>query len=62
MTADAALQIWSYVSDFEFMDVEPTDQTFTFYGKADDGSDKIEKIHISTLEILSRDILPWVEW
>lgn len=61
MTADLAMQIWGYVSDFDFMDVKPVNGCFKFYGKALDGSEKIEVIHIDTLEILSRDILPWAE-
>lgn len=61
MTADQAMLIWSYVGEFDFMDVEKHNGSFKFFGTAKDGSDKIEIIHEDTLRILERDILPYAE-
>lgn len=61
MTADQAMEIWNEFSEVDFMDLELEDGSYKFFGVAADGSPKIEKVHLDTLRILERDILPYME-
>ncbi len=56
LTSNEAMEIWFEFSDFDFMDCDLDENNcFTFFGVAKDGSTKIEKIHVDTLELFKRE-------